>query len=552
MKKFLAVLSSLVILFLITAHVSASRQKLPVIDGKETVATVSGEPITLDEFNNALYSVHKEASPEGQAASVIDYEGVLNRLVNTKLIVLEAKNIGLDELPEVKEMVDKYSNQTLIGLLRGNYVKSMKVDKDEVDKLYNEAVKEFKIKSLLFDKEADVKKIEEELKAGGNFDDIVQRTIADGTARGTGKGGYLRGQTLMPQVIEIVSKMEIGTVSPVILIKQGYVIFKLEDIRFPENPVAREQARKKAFEHKRNKSLEEYRQTLTKKYVKINEEVLGELDYEISVEEFDKLLKDNRVVAEIKGGQPVTVAELTWVLKDKYFHGIKTAIRDKKLNRIKREYLMDKILQKRAFTKEALKQGIDKSAVYKNMVNKYKNSVIFDLFVKKVVIPDIKLTEKELKKYYNEHIEDYSYSSMIKISGLVFEKKNEAEGALEDLRKGTDFKWLSANAEGQVDKNTEGLLEFSGKFLVTNELPEGVQQAVAGANPGDFRLYESPDNHYYVLFIQDTFASRPLPFEEVISAIKKEVVNKKIQQSLQDWADKLKEYYDVKIYATEF
>ena len=41
----------LVIFLLIEAAVFAADQKLPVINGKKTVAMVNDEPITLDEFN---------------------------------------------------------------------------------------------------------------------------------------------------------------------------------------------------------------------------------------------------------------------------------------------------------------------------------------------------------------------------------------------------------------------------------------------------------------------------------------------------------------------
>jgi hypothetical protein len=42
----------------------SSERKLPLVDGKETIATVNGEPITLEEFNRALGSLHAERAGE--------------------------------------------------------------------------------------------------------------------------------------------------------------------------------------------------------------------------------------------------------------------------------------------------------------------------------------------------------------------------------------------------------------------------------------------------------------------------------------------------------
>ncbi len=551
MKQISLVLQFTLTAFLLIAiHTFASDRKLPEIDGKKIAATVGDEPITLEEFNRALSIIHSSGAEEKQVGK-IDYKGILNRLINLKLILLEAKNIGLNELPEVKEILDKYPNNTLIGLLRGEYVKNIQTDEEEVDKLYKEAIKEYKINTVLFTKEDEAKKIEEGIKAGNKFEDIVKRIIADGTAKGSGEGEYLKGADLLPQVSEAVSKMEIGSISPVLQIKQGHVIFKLEDIRFPENQEAKEQARQKTLKLKRDKALEEYKESLIKKYVKVNDKVLEGLDYESSTEEFEKLLKDNRAVAGIEGEQPVTVGELTEALKNRYFHGVEVAIKGKKLNNRKRE-ILDNLLQKRVFIKEALKQGIDKSAPYKNLVSENENSVLFDTFINKVVAPDIKLETEELKKYYNENINEYSSPEMMKIYGIVFEKRDDAESSIDKLRKGADFKWLSANAEGQVNKDAQGFLTFEGNLLPTSDMPEDVKKAVSGAKSRDFKLYASPEGYFYVLYIEDVLPSKPRTFEEVQGLVAKKVFDDKLRKSTEGWVDKLKKVYKVKIYTTDF
>jgi len=549
MKKILFIFL-VVILFLANIG-NASEKKLPVIDGEEVMAMVNNDPITTGEFNRALSSIHSDSSEKEREASKVDYNGILKRLITLRLIRQEAINIGLNELPEVKEMVEQYSRQTLSGLLRGLYVKNLNADETEIEKLYKEAVMEVRLKSVLINKKDEAGKIEEEIKTGGNFDSIVKRIISGKTAQGKDEGVYFKGQELLPQVIEAVSGMEIGDVSPIIEVADGFIIFRLEDRRFPENIAAKESSVKQALEHKRKKALEEYKDSLIKKYVKIDEKVLEGLNYESSEEEFEKLLKDSRVVAEIEGEQPVTVAELTAALKDKYFHGVETAAKKKKLNENKRLFFYDTLLQKRVSLKEALKQGIDKSPVFKSMVKEYENSVLFDSFLRKVIIPDIKLTDEEVNKHYEENIAKYSSPEMMRFDSIVFGKKSDAEAAVDRLKKGTDFKWLSSNTEGQVDKNAGGLIMLKGT-LVTAGLSADVQKAISGAGSGDVRLYTSPEKYYYVLYIQDVFPSKPSPFEEVKNGISEEIFKDRLTKSIDDWAKKLREVYDVKVYATEF
>ena len=84
-----------------------------------------------------------------------------------------------------------------------------------------------------------------------------------------------------------------------------------------------------------------------------------------------------------------------------------------------------------------------------------------------------------------------------------------------------------------------------------NSLPEKVQKAVSGVKAGDFRLYESPLNFFYVLYIYQVVPAKLQPFEEVRQEIAKEVFKDKLKKSVELWADKLREYYPVEIYRAD-
>ena len=546
MKYFSLVLKTCLALSLIMGITGfVSDKNLPVIKGKKIVATVNDETITLDEFNQEVSSSKMGKSAEGKKGSESE---LLRRLINTKLIIQEARKIGLDELPEAKNIVDVFSRVTLRELLAERQLKDIKADGREVEKFYRELVKEWKIKSVVFEKEDAARKMEEEIKGGKNFDEMAQKVVAEGTAKGGEESNYLSRRELLPQVGETISRLEVGSVSPVIPVGSGFVILKVEDIRYPESQEAREQAKQEALTLEKERVLKEYNDALIKKYVKLNKKVLDGIDFEAKEPGFQKLLEDKRVVAEIKGEKPITVGELTDTLKQQIYHGVQRAIESKKLNERKTPTL-EEMLQKRVFRMEGLRLGIDKTDVYKKRVKEYENSVIFGAFIQKAVVPDIKLKEEDLKSYYNDHIKDYTFPEMMKINSLVFAKRESAEKALENLRKGTDFQWLMENAEGQIDKSkSKDVLSFGGKFLTTKDLPGGVRNSVSGTRPGDFRLYESPEGYFYALAIQDVIPAKPQPFEEAKNKIAKIVFDDKLKKAVEEWAEKLRAVSDVKVY----
>jgi hypothetical protein len=530
----------------------AAEGKLPVIDGKAAVATVNDEPITLEEFNRAIAASHAARSG-AKTAGRIDYSKIINRIINTRLIMLEARNIGLDDLPEIKKMVADYSQETLIKFLLEEHVKDIKPDQGEVEKIYQEMVKEWQISSVRFKREEPARNFEEKIKGGNNFEETVKSVLDEGIAEAGEVGQLLKDEDLAPQIAQVVAKMEIGSTSPVIAIgKKGFIILRLEGKRFPEeeDAEAMKRARLQVLNQERVKAAKDYYQDLRKKYVKINEELLDGLDYESEEPGFEKLLEDKRVIVEVSGEQRITVGELTVALKQKFFHGVERAIKAKEINK-KKYVVLEGIVEERILLKEALKKGIDKSDEYKNEIKEYEISVLFGAFINKVIVPDIKIDQKELKAHYQENIKNYTFPEMMRIKELVFASKSDAVSAVEKLRKGTDFDWLSSKAEGQVDKNTGGLLRFKGELLTVSSLPEGVQKTISGANPGDFRLYESPEGYFYVLYIYHLVPGAPRPFKSVQNDIAKEVFRDKVVKAVEDYAARLKEYYPVKIYAKD-
>jgi parvulin-like peptidyl-prolyl isomerase len=526
-----------------------SDKDLPIMKGKKIVATVNNEPITLDEFNQELATI-----PQGivgdQKAEKERISGLLKRLINTRLIIQEARRMGLDELKELKEREDVFARQTLRDELIDRHVKDIKPDPKEVEKTYRESVKEFKIRSILFEKEEDAKQMEGLIKAGMNFDETFKKFLSDKKGKGEEEGSYLKSKELLPEIEEAVSKMTIGSFSSVIKIKSGYVIFKLEDIRFPEDPEIRDKIKLDILLRKQKEAYFEYFKTLKKKYAKANEGLLKGLDFESKEPGFEKLVKDKRVLVEIRGEKPITVGEFSEYMKQQLFHGIERAVEAKRLNK-RKEQVLDDMLQKRILRKEALRLGIDKTEEYKNKVKENENSLLFGAFVAKAVAPDIKLKEEELKAYYDQHIKEYTYPEMMKIKSLAFLKREGAEKAIVNLRKGTDFQWLKANAEGQVDQNTKGVLNFEGNLLTTKDLPENVQKAVLGAKSGDFRLLANPENYFYVLSIQEVIPPRPQPYPEAREQIAKKIYNEKLTKAVEDYAEKLRALSEVKIYLKE-
>lgn len=543
---------AIVQVFLLSSPGSATPQAadLPKAGGKPVLARLNGEPLLLEEFERVLAGIH-DGGHDNTARSMPKPSLLLERLINARLVLQEARNIGLDALPEVQTEQKVFEEETLRAMLYERHVRNIrKPDRKAVEALYRDAVKEVKIQSVLFDKEENANRVAAEAGAGGGFEGPAKRAIDAGEAKGNVEGQYLKFSSLGPDAAKAVSSMKPGGVSPVIRTGKTFYLLKLEKVRYPKDPAARRQAEEDALQEKRSDALRAYLGALRKKYAKIDRELLDSLDFESADPGIGKLRSDERTLARVKGDKPVTVEELTVALEKRFFHGAERASEKKKVNAVKHE-VFEGILNKRVALLEAKGRKLERTEFFRLKAQENRDRVLFVMFLQKVIAPDVKVSEEEVEAFYREHIGEYMAPEMVRIEGLAFAKKGDAEDAIERLRKGADFQWLRANADGQIDPAKEkDLPEFKGRVLALATLPDGVRKALSGAGTGEYRLHDESGKAHYVLHLLERISSMPIPLESVKEQVKKRAVSEKAQSTLRDWEEKLRKASDVKIYAT--
>lgn len=518
------------------------------------VAEVGEETITLAELWRVVRPAEDAEGGDRVAATTLeDPVTVLDRLVTTRLIAGEARAIGLDELPEVRNLLDVFARRTLRETLLRRHIREVDADPAEVEKLYREAVQEWRVKALIFKEEQVAERFRKDVLAGASFGEAGGKYVAEGKAASQGgdEGRFLKRKEVSPGIAEKIGGLEVGSVTPVIPVDNSFAVVKLEETRFPDDEEAKAKARERARNFAQNTALVKYNRELTDKHVTLHKEFFEELEFGGSVDGFLKLMEDDRIVAEVVGDEPLRVFDLARGIREKFYHGIGKAIESGEINR-RKVPVLNEILFKRVFLREALAQGIDNTPHFRAAVQDYENSVLFGAFIEKVLKPEIKITADDLRSYYEESIEKYTFPEMVKLRSLVFTNAEDARRALEKLRKGTDFGWVKANSGGQVEAGADGPTRFPDGPVTVESLPEAVRSALAGADEGDFMLHKEGERRVHVLNLEKRTPSRAQPLEEVQRNVLQDLYGKRIDEGLRDWTEKLREAYGVEVYAKEF
>jgi PPIC-type PPIASE domain len=179
----------------------------------------------------------------------------------------------------------------------------------------------------------------------------------------------------------------------------------------------------------------------------------------------------------------------------------------------------------------------------------WENQALFAKFVEQAIVPEMKIGDPEVKKYYDEHQKDFMYPAFYKVESLAFSNVKQAQSAVDKLRSGTDFKWLNANAEGQL-KPGERRASLHG-VIVETAMPKELVQALANVKKGDCRLYSVGDDQFYAIHVVEVTPPSPQPFDELKEGIQQRVFGEALGASIKDWAQKLRKARDVKVYLTK-
>lgn len=515
---------------------------------KFPVAMVNDEPIVLGELTASLASLHGDRT--GTEGGKQNLMALLNRLINVRLVLQEAANMGLDDTPELRKQMEEFAEVALKEEVKSQAIAGLKPDADLVERAFQEAAKEWKLHTAKFDSEAGAKELVDQVNAGGDFDALVAQLVSEKKVEAAAEGDYVKPSAMLSDVAALIAKQKPGSISPVIKVGPVYSVVQLEEIRYPENEELRAAAWQQALAVKEREELFELFKSLKKKHARIDEKLLQSVNFDASSPKFQNLLKDQRAIAKIKGGKTVTVADLAAGLESRFYHGVDQAIKEKRVNSEKRTAL-DKLLYNRIFPLEAKNKGYDKRPSYLGSLQDYRRSLIFGTFVEKIVIPEVKISDKEIETFYQENQDRYATPEMLKLKSLVFTRKAYAEAGTAKLRGGTDFQWLKEHGEGVVAQGSSEAPILDGSIIATKTLVPEAQSALAGAKAGDIRFYEARDGYCPVLLVQEVIAPEISPLAEVSSKIAEELYRIKLSKAMDDWGTKLRSAYPVKTYLVD-
>ena len=515
------------------ALLSVAAATLPKQPPDTPLAIVNGEPITVHALVSAFSERHaghaKFLGGYGEARSF------LGIMVEERLFIQEAYNVGLDRDESVQRLVAERENEKITAkLVHVEIDEKSKVSPAEVKAVWKDQLSFFlQLRQIAVETRSEAEEIRAALLSGADFD-----TLARGCSRvaSSKNGGHLIANwgQFGPEWEKVVFALEPGELSPVIETTDGYEVVIVEGrIDVPPPPfdkvssqiegalsARRSEARKRAFSD----------QLFAKYHV-----VLAPID------------KSPTGLAKLLATAPDTVVA-TW--NGGGDGGGKLLLRDVagdrelqmwKLFTPKRaQYEIDGRI--RATINDPLAILEARARKYNDdpdiaeMIAKYREVMMENALFRGHVLKDITVSDDEIAKYYNDHKSEFVDPEQRHVAHILVPTEKEASDIYEKLKGGADFAQLAR----KYSMDAETAL-YDGKLgWITEEKVPPPFREVLKLETGAISKPIKSDHGWHIIQVSEIKPKRQQALDEVKDRAKAKALAAKEQSVQSFWLEKLR------------
>jgi peptidyl-prolyl cis-trans isomerase C len=244
---------------------------------------------------------------------------------------------------------------------------------------------------------------------------------------------------------------------------------------------------------------------------------------------------DDRVLAEVSNKR-FTVQDL----KDRiaklpaYYQDI--------VNKNKRRFLDETIMETICY-EEAVRKGLERSKDVKELLEAARKKILIAKLVSTEVDEKIKIDEAEIRRFYEEHKEEFKTPELWRASHILVSGEKEANEVMAELAKGVSFEELARSHSIDATADRGGDIGFFRKDQVVPEF----EKTCMGLNVGEMSGIVKTEFGYHIIKLTDRKMAGVEPYDKVRKVIEEELKKKKRAEMFETFAKDMRTKYGVRI-----
>jgi peptidyl-prolyl cis-trans isomerase C len=209
-----------------------------------------------------------------------------------------------------------------------------------------------------------------------------------------------------------------------------------------------------------------------------------------------------------------------------------------------REKFLDEVIKKDILYQEALKKGIDKDPDFKSKLEEFKKLTLASMLLEKEIMSKDKVSDQEVKDYYDKHKEEFTTTSQIRASHILVKTEAKANEVLARLKKGEKFEEIARkeSLDAKSAANGGDIGYFSRGMLV----PE-FERAAASLKVGELSAPVKTPYGYHIIKVTDKKAGPVIEFDRVKDVIFQRLSGERQKAAFDNYISELRKNYKVEI-----
>lgn len=216
------------------AALAACGKSAPKVDNSKALATVNGQAITENQYEDVLSAIRQPISPDPAKTKQI----ILNQMINQALLAQYAENNKLNETLDVHLALERARELILIRAAEQKILKDTPpFTDDQLRARYQKEVNatdkhEYHVQHIVVATEDEAKSIIDALNKGADFSKLAKEKSNGPTKDKGGDLGWIQQGTVVPSFFSAVQKLKKGqyTEAPV-KTQFGWHVIRLIDER---------------------------------------------------------------------------------------------------------------------------------------------------------------------------------------------------------------------------------------------------------------------------------------------------------------------------------
>ncbi len=154
------------------------------------------------------------------------------------------------------------------------------------------------------------------------------------------------------------------------------------------------------------------------------------------------------------------------------------------------------------------------------LIEQLETNILF----RKLAVKDVKITDEEIKAYYDEHKTELSEEEQVKARHILVSSEEEAKKIREQLEQGEDFATLAKEkSEDEMSAVSGGDLGFFGRGL----MDPSFEEIAFSLKPGEISQPVKTEFGFHIIEVQERKEAKEPTLEEAQSQVKERLMEEK-------------------------